>query len=82
MCNNSRLFMFIINNEREQISSYYKKLIMKTYWVYLLCVSIVGVQGFLTIRDFKIDAVTKGTEATKSLSTSLSSYSEYLQSLN
>ena len=55
---------------------------MKTYWVYLLCVSIVGVQGFLTIRDFKIDAVTKGTETTQRVSNTLSSYSEYLQSLN
>ena len=53
-----------------------------TYFIYLVCVSIVGVQGFLTIRDFKIDAVTRGTETTKSLSTSLSSYSQYLQSLN
>ena len=52
------------------------------FFVYLLCVSIIGVQGFLTIRDFKIDAVTRGTETTKSLSTSLSSYSQYLQSLN
>ena len=63
-------------------SSYYKKLIMKTYWVYLLCVSIVGVQGFLTIRDFKNDAVTRGTETTQRVSNTLSSYSEYLQSLN
>ena len=55
---------------------------MKTYWVYLLCVSIVGVQGFLTIRDFKIDAVTKGTETTQRVSNTLSTYSEYLQSLN
>ena len=52
-----------------------------TYFIYLLCVSIIGVQGFLTIRDSKIDAVTRGTETTKSLSTSLSSYSEYLQTL-
>mgnify|MGYP003137846324 FL=1 len=52
------------------------------FFVYLLCVSIIGVQGFLTIRDFKIDAVTRGTETTKSLSTSLSSYSQYLQSIN
>ena len=64
------------------ISSHYKKLIMKTYWVYLLCVSLVGLQGFLTIRDFKNDAVTRGTQTTQSLSTSLSSYSQYLQSLN
>ena len=53
-----------------------------SYFVYLLCVSIIGVQGFLTIRDFKIDAVTRGTETTKSLSTSLSSYSQYLQTIN
>ena len=58
------------------------KKMKSTYFIYLLCVSIVGVQGFLTIRDFKIDAVTRGTETTKSLSTSLSSYSQYLQSLN
>jgi len=50
--------------------------------VYLLCVSIIGIQGFLTIRDFKNDAVTRGTQATESLSTSFSSYSQYLQSLN
>ena len=64
------------------ISSHYKKLIMKTYWVYLLCVSIICVQGFLTIRDFKIDAVTRGTETTQKVSDTLSSYSQYLQSLN
>ena len=60
----------------------YQKKMKSTYFIYLLCVSIVAVQGFLTIRDFKIDAVTRGTETTKSLSTSLSSYSQYLQSLN
>lgn len=49
--------------------------------VYLLCVSIIGVQGFLTIRDFKNDAVTRGTETTENVSTMLTSYSEYLQSL-
>ena len=53
-----------------------------TYFIYFLCVSIIGVQGFLTIRDFKNDAVTRGTQTTKSLSTSLASYSQYLQSLN
>ena len=53
-----------------------------TYLIYLFCVSLVAVQGFLTIRDFKIDAVTKGTQTTQSLSTSLASYSEYLQKLN
>ena len=52
------------------------------YFIYLLCVSIIGVQGFLTIRDFKHDAVTKGTETTQKVSTILTSYSQYLQSLN
>ena len=40
-----------------------------TYFIYLLCVSIIGVQGFLTIRDFKNDAVTRGTETTQKVST-------------
>ena len=53
-----------------------------TYFIYFLCVSIIGVQGFLTIRDFKIDAVTRGTETTQKVSDTLSSYSQYLQSLN
>ena len=52
-----------------------------TYFIYLLCVSIIGVQGFLTIRDFKIDAVTRGTETTQKVSDTLTSYSEYLQRL-
>ena len=52
------------------------------FFVYLLCVSLVGVQGFLTIRDFKIDAVTRGTETTQKVSNVLTSYSQYLQSLN
>ncbi len=52
-----------------------------SHFVYLLCVSIIGVQGFLTIRDFKIDAVTRGTETTQKVSDSLTSYSQYLQSL-
>ena len=55
---------------------------MKTYWVYLICVSIIGVQGFLTIRDFKIDAVTRGTETTQKVSDTLTSYSQYLQNIN
>ena len=53
-----------------------------TYFIYLLCVSIVAVQGFLTIRDFKIDAVTRGTETTQKVSNVLTSYSQYLQGLN
>jgi hypothetical protein len=52
-----------------------------TYLIYLFCVSLVAVQGFLTIRDFKIDAVTKGTETTQNLSNTLTSYSQYLQSI-
>ena len=53
-----------------------------TYFIYLLCVSIIGVQGLLTIRDFKIDAVTRGTETTQKVSNVLTSYSQYLQGLN
>ena len=53
-----------------------------TYFIYLLCVSIVGVQGFLTIRDFKNDAVTRGTETTQKVSNVLTSNSQYLQGLN
>ena len=59
-----------------------KKKMKSTYFIYLLCVSLVGVQGFLTIRDFKIDAVTRGTETTQKVSNVLTSYSQYLQSLN
>ena len=53
-----------------------------TYFIYLLCVFIIGIQGFLTIRDFKIDAVTRGTETTQKVSDTLTSYSQYLQTLN
>ena len=53
-----------------------------TYFIYLLCVSIIGVQVFLTIRDFKIDAVTRGTETTQKVSNVLTSYSQYLQTIN
>ena len=53
-----------------------------TYFIYLLCVSLVGIQGFLTIRDFKNDAVTRGTETTQKVSDTLTSYSQYLQTLN
>ena len=83
MCNTSRFLLTIIISKEEKIFyNFLSKKMKSTYLIYLLCVSIVGVQGFLTIRDFKIDAVTRGTETTKSLSTSLSSYSQYLQSLN
>ena len=80
--NSSFLVTIIIIRKKNFLSTSYQKKMKSTYFIYLLCVSIIGVQGFLTIRDFKIDAVTRGTETTKSLSTSLSSYSQYLQSLN
>ena len=81
---NSKFLLFIINIKRRKffLHSLPKQMQKLNFFVYLLCVSIIGVQGFLTIRDFKIDAVTRGTETTKSLSTSLSSYSQYLQSIN
>ena len=81
---NSKFLVTIINIKRRKIffTTSHQKKMKSTYFIYLLCVSLVGVQGFLTIRDFKIDAVTRGTQATESLSTSLSSYSQYLQSLN
>ena len=80
---NSRFLVTIIKSKEEKIFyNFLPKKMKSTYFIYLLCVSLVGVQGFLTIRDFKIDAVTRGTQATESLSTSLSSYSQYLQSLN
>ena len=72
----------MFSKRRKFFTTSHQKKMKSTYFIYLLCVSIVGVQGFLTIRDFKIDAVTRGTQATESLSTSLSSYSQYLQSLN
>ena len=81
---NSKFLVTIINIKRRKIffTTSHQKKMKSTYFIYLLCVSLVGVQGFLTIRDFKIDAVTRGRQATESLSTSLSSYSQYLQSLN
>ena len=50
--------------------------------VYVLCISTIGILGIDTINNFKKDFVNQGTEKTESLSTSLSSYSQYLQSLN
>ena len=49
--------------------------------VYVLCISTIGILGVDTINNFKKDFVNQGTEKTESLSTSLSSYSEYLQTL-
>ena len=82
MCNSSK--GFIINIKRRQIfyTPYLKQMQKLNFFVYLLCVSIIGVQGFLTIRDFKIDAVTRGTETTQKVSNVLTSYSQYLQGLN
>ena len=80
--NNSFIVANINSKEEKFFTTSYQKKMKSTYFIYLLCVSIVAVQGFLTIRDFKIDAITRGTETTKSLSTSLSSYSQYLQGLN
>ena len=80
---NSRfLVTIIISKEEKFFTTSYQKKMKSTYFIYLLCVSIIGVQGFLTIRDFKIDAVTRGTETTQKVSNSLTSYSQYLQSLN
>ena len=80
---NSRFLVTIINsNGRKIFYTPYQKKMRSTYFIYFLCVSIIGVQGFLTIRDFKIDAVTRGTETTQKVSDTLSSHSQYLQSLN
>ena len=72
----------IISKEEKFFTTSYQKKMKSTYFIYLLCVSIIGVQGFLTIRDFKIDAVTKGTETTEKVSNVLTSYSQYLQTIN
>ena len=80
---NSRFLVVIINSKEEKFfTTSYQKKMKSTYFIYLLCVSIIGVQGFLTIRDFKIDAVTRGTETTQKVSNVLTSYSQYLQGLN
>jgi len=70
--------MFI--KRRKFFTTSHQKKMKSTYFIYLLCVSLVAVQGFLTIRDFKIDAITKGTETTQNISNTLTSYSQYLQS--
>ena len=59
-----------------------KKKMKAPFFIYFICVGFIGFQGFLTIRDFKIDAVTRGTETTQKVSNTLTSYSQYLQSLN
>ena len=80
--NNRFLVTKIISKEEKFFTTSYQKKMKSTYFIYLLCVSIIGVQGFLTIRDFKNDAVTRGTETTQKVSNTLTSYSQYLQSLN
>ena len=49
--------------------------------VYVLCIYTIGILGIDTIINLKKDLVIQGTEKTESLSTSLSAYSEYLQTL-
>ena len=63
------------------LTPYQKKMHKLNVLVYVLCISIIGILGVDTINNFKKDFVNQGTEKTESLSTSLSSYSEYLQSL-
>jgi len=67
---------------RKFFYNFLPKKMKSTYLIYLFCVSLVAVQGFLTIRDFKIDAVTRGTETTQKVSDTLTSYSQYLQTIN
>ena len=80
--NSSFLVTIIISKGRKFFTTSHQKKMKSTYFIYFLCVSIIGVQGFLTIRDFKNDAVTRGTETTQKVSNVLTSYSQYLQSLN
>ena len=81
---NSKFLLTIIISKEEKI--FYNFLLNKMHklnlLVYVLCISIFGILGFDTINNFKKDFVNQGTEKTESLSTSLSSYSQYLQSLN
>ena len=83
MCNTSKFLLTIIISKEEKI--FYNFLLNKMHklnlLVYVLCISIFGILGFDTINNFKKDFVNQGTEKTESLSTSLSSYSEYLQTL-
>ena len=80
---NNRFLLFIINSKGRKI--FYHFLLNQMHnldkLVYVLCVSIFCILGIDTINNFKKDFVKQGTEKTESLSTSLSSYSEYLQTL-
>tara|TARA_R100000426_G_scaffold32678_1_gene26782 strand:+ start:168 stop:401 length:234 start_codon:yes stop_codon:yes gene_type:complete len=75
--------MTIIISKGEKFfrTSCQKKMHKLNVLVYVLCISIIGILGIDTINNFKKDFVKQGTEKTESLSTSLSSYSEYLQTL-
>ena len=57
------------------ISSHYKKLIMKTYWVYLLSLSFFASVGSHIANNIKENLETR----TEKLDSVLSSYSVYLQ---
>ena len=58
-----------------------KKMHKLNILVYVLCIYTIGILGIDTIINLKKDLVIQGTEKTESLSTSLSAYSEYLQTL-
>ena len=80
---NSRFLVTIINIKRRKsfTTSHQKKMHKLNILVYVLCISTIGILGVDTIINLKKDFVKQGTEKTESLSTSLSSYSEYLQTL-
>ena len=63
-------------------TSYQKKMHKLNILVYVLCISIIGILGIDTINNFKKDFVNQGTETTQKVSNTLTSYSQYLQSLN
>ena len=84
MCYNSKFLVIIINIKRRKFFLQLltkKKMHKLNILVYVLCISTIGILGVDTIINLKKDFVKQGTEKTESLSTSLSSYSEYLQTL-
>ena len=68
--------------KKKTFSTSYQKKMKLNLIVYLLCVCIIGFQGIVTINNFKKDLLTTGTETSKNVSNTLTSYSQYLQSLN
>ena len=80
---NSSFLVTIITSKEEKFftTSYQKKMHNLNKLVYVSCISIFLILGIDTINNLKKDLVIQGTEKTESLSTSLSSYSEYLQTL-